>query len=113
MSGTHRLAISAADAQVLVHAQNVVRVGIVGHNVIGSTAIEVKAWLVHQLDLPPLLLLHKLHPRAYSYILQPEETVVVGTDASPCCYFKDQVLAQQVASAMSPWRVRVRSPLIV
>ena len=45
-----------------MHAQNVVRVGIVRDNVIGSTAIEVEAWLVHQLDLPPLLLLHKLHP---------------------------------------------------
>ena len=95
-----------------MHAQSVVRVGIVRDNVICSAAVEVEAWLVHQLDMPPLLLLHELHPRAYSYILQPEETVVVCTYASPCCYFKDQVLAQQVASAMSPWRVLVRSPLI-
>lgn len=62
MSGTHRLAIFAADARVLVHAQDVVRVGIVRNNVIGSAAIEVEAGLMHQLDLPPLLLLHKLHP---------------------------------------------------
>ena len=62
VSGTHRLAISAADAQILVHAYNVIRVGIVGNNVIGSATIKVEAWLMHQLDLPPLLLLHKLYP---------------------------------------------------